>query len=173
MLLNFQRNQAPFFSKQKVLALQPLLQQLVDKLCKKFEKCKGTDEVVPMECAFDAFTMDVITEYSLDTSLYVSFELSDCPRAVCGGAKWDSSSHLPQEQSHRSRTGLLTPFINSGYLDVPGWSSDFRELERAFGEMGYRQKMFPPLISIMYSLPDKLVLWMVSRAALNCLSIPI
>ena len=68
-----------------------------------------------MECAFDAFTMDVISEYSLDT--------------------------------------------NFGYLDKPGWSSDFRELERGFGEMGYMQKMFPPLIKIMYSLPDRLVVW--------------
>jgi cytochrome P450 len=112
----------PFFSKQKVTALQPVIQGLVDKLCTKFEKVRGTDEVVPMECAFDAFTMDVITEYSLDTSF--------------------------------------------GYLDHPGWSSDFRELERAFGEMGYKQKMFPPLLDIMNSLPDRLVLWMDPRMKL-------
>jgi cytochrome P450 len=112
----------PFFSKQKVTALQPVIQRLVDKLCTKFEKIRGTDEVVPIECAFDAFTMDVITEYSLDT--------------------------------------------NFGYLDKPGWSSDFRELERAFGEMGYMQKMFPPLIAMMNSLPDRLVLWMNPRMKL-------
>jgi cytochrome P450 len=112
----------PFFSKQKVTALQPLIQKLVDKLCARFEKIRGTDEVVPMECAFDAFTMDVITEYSLDTSF--------------------------------------------GYLDVPGWNSDFRELERAFGEMGYRQKMFPPFVTILRSLPDRLVVWMDPKVAL-------
>jgi cytochrome P450 len=82
----------PFFSKQKVIALQPVTQGLVDKLCTRFEKIRGTDEVVPMECAFDAFTMHVITEYSFDMSF--------------------------------------------GYLDHPGWGSDFRELERAFEEMG-------------------------------------
>lgn len=81
----------PFFSKQKVTALQPVLQELVDKLCTKLEKMRGTDEVVSIECVFDSFTMDVITEYCLDTSF--------------------------------------------GYIDSPGWSSDFRELERAFGEM--------------------------------------
>ena len=97
------------------------------------ENCRGTGEVIPLECAFDAFTMDVITEYSLDTSF--------------------------------------------GYLDVPGWSSDFRELERAFGEMGYMQKMFPPLIRIMQSLPDRVVLWMEPRQKLlldffrNCYAI--
>lgn len=106
----------PFFSKQKVAALQPVIQRLVDKFCRKLEKVRETDEVVPMECAFDAFTMDVITEYSLDT--------------------------------------------NFGYLDHPGWSSDFRELERAFGEMGYLQKLFPPLLNIMNSLPDWLIIWM-------------
>lgn len=106
----------PFFSKQKVAALQPVIQRLVDKFCRKLEKVRVTDEVVPMECAFDAFTMDVITEYSLDT--------------------------------------------NFGYLDHPGWSSDFRELERAFGEMGYLQKLFPPLLNIMNSLPDWLIIWM-------------
>lgn len=123
----------PFFSKQKVTALQPVIQRLADKLCTKLEKVRGTDEAVPIECAFDAFTMDVITEYSLDTSF--------------------------------------------GYLDVPGWSSDFRELERAFGELGYMQKMFPPLIDIMHSLPDRLVLWMDPRMKLlldffrNCYAI--
>ena len=123
----------PFFSKLKVAALQPIIQQLADKLCTKLENCRGTDEVVPLECAFDAFTMDVITEYSLDTSF--------------------------------------------GYLDNPGWSSDFRELERAFGEMGYMQKMFPPLLDIMNSLPDRLVLWMNPRSKLlldffrNCYAI--
>ena len=66
--------------------------------------------------------MDVITEYSLDTSF--------------------------------------------GYLDKPGWSSDFRELERAFGERCYLQKMFPPIIKIMDSLPDMLVLWMEARMKL-------
>ena len=119
----------PFFSKQKVAALQPVIQRLVDKLCTKLEKCSGTEEVVPMECAFDAFTMDVITEYSLDTSF--------------------------------------------GYLDMPGWSSDFRELERAFGEMGYMQKMFPPLIDIMNSLPDKLVLLAQPRMKLVIALIPL
>ncbi|KAG7006351.1 hypothetical protein G7Y79_00015g039410 [Physcia stellaris] len=112
----------PFFSKQKVTALQPVIQHLSEKLCAKFEKCKGTEEVVPLECAFDAFTMDVITEYSLDTSF--------------------------------------------GYLDHPGWSSDFRELERAFGEMGYMQKMFPPMIRLMQSLPDKVVIWMDPKSKL-------
>ncbi len=112
----------PFFSKQKVTALQPVIQRLVDKLCIKLEKVRNTDEVVPMECAFDAFTMDVITEYSLDTSF--------------------------------------------GYLDQPGWSSDFREMERSFGETGYRQKMFPPLINIMKSLPDWLVIWLDPRMKL-------
>ncbi|MCJ1476010.1 hypothetical protein MMC13_004674 [Lambiella insularis] len=109
----------PFFSKQKVAQLQPVIQKLADKLCKKLESIRGTDEVVPIECAFDAFTMDVITEYSLDK--------------------------------------------NFGYLDQPGWSSDFRELERALGELGYVQKLFPPLLEIMNALPNWLVLWMNPR----------
>jgi cytochrome P450 len=105
----------PFFSKQKVAQLQPVVQRLADKLCMKLEMIRGTGEVVPIECAFDAFTMDVITEYSLDKSF--------------------------------------------GYLDQPGWSSDFREMERGFGEMGYMQKLFPPLLDIMNSLPERFVLW--------------
>ena len=112
----------PFFSKQKVASLQPVIQGLADKLCKKLENVRATGDVVPMECAFDAFTMDVITEYSLDT--------------------------------------------NFGYLDHPGWSSDFRELERAFGEMGYRIKLFPSINDIMASLPESLVLWMNPRLKL-------
>ncbi|KAF7512989.1 hypothetical protein GJ744_011255 [Endocarpon pusillum] len=123
----------PFFSKQKVTALQPVIQRLVDKLCTRFENVRGTDEVVSLECAFDAFTMDVITEYSLDTSF--------------------------------------------GYLDQPGWNSDFRELERAFGQTAHIQKMFPPFIAIMNSLPDWATLWMEPRMKLlidftrNCYAI--
>jgi len=105
----------PFFSKQKVAALQPVIQRLVDKFCTKLEKLRGADDVVPMECAFDNFTMDVITEYCLDT--------------------------------------------NWGYLDHPGWISEFHELERSFGQTGYLQKLFPPLLDIMNSLPDWLILW--------------
>ncbi|KAI4253641.1 MAG: hypothetical protein LQ352_003569 [Teloschistes flavicans] len=112
----------PFFSKQKVTQLQPVIQGLAEKLCAKFERCRGTDEVIPLECAFDAFTMDVISEYALDQ--------------------------------------------NFGYLDHPGWSSDFRELERAFGEMGYLQKMFPPLIKLMDSLPNRVVLWLDPKSKL-------
>lgn len=125
----------PFFSKQKVTALQPVIQRLVDKLCSRFEKIKGTNEVVSIECAFDAFTMDVITEYSLDESF--------------------------------------------GYLDYPGWSSDFRELERAFGELAYVQKMFPPLLDILNSLPERLLAWMYPRLKLlhdfqrNCYAIAV
>ncbi|KAL8686811.1 MAG: hypothetical protein Q9218_006851 [Villophora microphyllina] len=125
----------PFFSKQKVTQLQPVIQRLADKLCDKFERCRGTDEVIPFECAFDAFTMDVISEYSLDE--------------------------------------------NFGYLDHPGWSSDFRELERAFGEMGYMAKMFPPLVKIMNSLPDKVLLWLDPKSKLlvdffrNCYAIAV
>jgi hypothetical protein len=53
-----------------------------------------------------------------------------------------------------------------GYLDNPGWSSDFRQLERAFGETAYMQRMFPPLIKMMNSLPDRLVVWMEPRMKL-------
>ncbi|KAI4102600.1 MAG: hypothetical protein L6R37_004313 [Teloschistes peruensis] len=112
----------PFFSKQKVTQLQPVIQRLAQKLCAKFERCRGTDEVIPLECAFDAFTMDVISEYALDQ--------------------------------------------NFGYLDHPGWSSDFRELERAFGEMSYLQKQFPPLIKLMNSLPNRVVLWLDPKSKL-------
>lgn len=113
--------------------MQPVIQRLVEKLCAKFERIRGTDEVVPIECAFDAFTMDVITEYSIDTSF--------------------------------------------GYLDIPGWPSDFRELERGLGELGYLQKMFPPLLDILNNLPDRVVSWINPRMKLfldfnrNCYSI--
>ena len=105
----------PFFSKQKVAQLQAVVQQLAYKLCRKLEIIRGTGEIVRIECAFDAFTMDVITEYSLDK--------------------------------------------NFGCLDQSGWSSDFRESMRCFGEMGCMRKLFPSVFDIMNSLPDWFVLW--------------
>ncbi|CAJ2500445.1 Uu.00g032980.m01.CDS01 [Anthostomella pinea] len=59
----------PFFSKQKVTALQSVIQDLSGKLCTKLEACKGTDTAIDLESALGDFSMDVISEYCFDTKM--------------------------------------------------------------------------------------------------------
>jgi cytochrome P450 len=54
----------PFFSKMAVTKLEPLIQEKVDKLAARFEKAMKTGEVIRIDAAYTALTMDVICQYS-------------------------------------------------------------------------------------------------------------
>ena len=53
-----------FFSKASVRKLQPVIRDLVDKLCDKCERTMNTGQPVNMVYAYSALTQDIITEYS-------------------------------------------------------------------------------------------------------------
>jgi hypothetical protein len=52
-----------FFSKRAVADLEPLIKEKVEKLASRFQRAKGTGEVIRADCAFMAVTMDVICSY--------------------------------------------------------------------------------------------------------------
>ncbi|KAL9097878.1 MAG: hypothetical protein Q9165_000204 [Trypethelium subeluteriae] len=54
----------PFFSKRSVTDLQPVIKQEIQKLCEQLSKCAENDEVISIDAAFVALTMDVISGYS-------------------------------------------------------------------------------------------------------------
>ncbi|CRK25495.1 hypothetical protein BN1708_004036 [Verticillium longisporum] len=54
----------PFFSARAVTALEPVLRAKVDKLAARFEAIARTGEVVRLDAAFMALTMDIICDYA-------------------------------------------------------------------------------------------------------------
>jgi cytochrome P450 len=54
----------PFFSARSVTAVEPLIKTKVDKLCARFAGAARTGEVIRLDAAFMALTMDVICDYS-------------------------------------------------------------------------------------------------------------
>ncbi|TGJ85575.1 hypothetical protein E0Z10_g3221 [Xylaria hypoxylon] len=58
-----------FFSKQKVNALQHVVQDLANKLCEKLESYCNTGTPIDFEGAFGDFTLDAIAEYTIDSKL--------------------------------------------------------------------------------------------------------
>jgi cytochrome P450 len=58
----------PFFSKQAVTRMEPLIRELLERLCARFEGFRATGEPVDTLRAFAALTTDIITMYSFNTS---------------------------------------------------------------------------------------------------------
>lgn len=58
----------PYFSKQSVQKLEPVIRDLVVKLCGRFVEARKTGEPVNLGHAYAALTMDVITKYSFGLS---------------------------------------------------------------------------------------------------------
>ncbi|KAI9727815.1 MAG: hypothetical protein M1834_007962 [Cirrosporium novae-zelandiae] len=55
----------PFFSKQRILALEPSVRALLDKLCERLEEVKRSGKPVKIGDPYSCFTADVVTEYTM------------------------------------------------------------------------------------------------------------
>jgi hypothetical protein len=58
----------PYFSKQSVTRLEPVIQSLVGALCERFREAQKSREPLNLLTAYTALTTDVITEYSFGKS---------------------------------------------------------------------------------------------------------
>ena len=58
----------PFFSKQKISSLTPIIQAQIEKLSSRLDGFVDSGKVVPIGAAYSAFTMDVVTDYILEKS---------------------------------------------------------------------------------------------------------
>lgn len=58
----------PFFSKQAITRVEPLIRDLIEKLCARFETCREAGEPVETLRVYAALTTDIITAYSFNTS---------------------------------------------------------------------------------------------------------
>lgn len=54
-----------FFSKQKIASLEPLIQEIIERLCTRLEEYRVAREVMPIRHAYECLTCDVIMEYAL------------------------------------------------------------------------------------------------------------
>lgn len=88
----------PFFSRQKVTALEPLLHNQVEKLSRRFEEFASSGKVLPVGYAYPAFTMDIITEYAMNKSYnsmdheHFNCDMANFARSI--GPVWHIGKHF-------------------------------------------------------------------------------
>ena len=88
---------APFFSKQSVRRLEPLIQSSVNKLCSKLKNRQSTEDSVNILHAYSALTADIITTYCF-TKLYDLLDLPTFGRELYSTILGTSEgSHLLQQ----------------------------------------------------------------------------
>jgi cytochrome P450 len=58
----------PFFSKRSIGAIEPLIVSKIELLCRRFEDAIKTKEVIRLDAAYMALTMDIITHYAYGQS---------------------------------------------------------------------------------------------------------
>ncbi|ERF69870.1 hypothetical protein EPUS_05412 [Endocarpon pusillum Z07020] len=101
----------PFFSKKKIVSLEPVLQGQVEKLSRRMEEFADSGKVMPLGYAYAAFTMDIVTEYAMEKSYgnldHEDFnaDLCDCVKGV--GPIWHLGKHIP--------------WFNQIYAMTPSW----------------------------------------------------
>lgn len=87
----------PFFSKQAVARLEPVIREMIDKVSARFEKCRQSGEPVETGQAYAALTTDIITRYAFRTSYGCIEDPNwkwEWPKAMNDGTK---SCHLNKQ----------------------------------------------------------------------------
>ena len=108
----------PFFSKQSVSRLQPLLiQAVVDKLCSKLADYQAASKPVVMTHAFACVTTDIISEYSFPRG----YNLLDKPEF--DSAHYEAWMALSKVSHILKQFGWLYPLLDSMPMWVTKWTS--------------------------------------------------
>ncbi|KAI4231772.1 MAG: hypothetical protein L6R40_007629 [Gallowayella cf. fulva] len=53
----------PFFSKQQVLRLEPVINENISNLCRRMNEYKGVGKTINLNCAYSALAGDLVTQY--------------------------------------------------------------------------------------------------------------
>ncbi|KAL4876966.1 cytochrome P450 [Aspergillus karnatakaensis] len=80
----------PFFSLTRIRQLEPVLKNLVNKLCGRLEELRNTGQRVNIEYPLTCFTTDVITDYTMGAGYHYLDEPDFIPQwqhMLCGTAK--------------------------------------------------------------------------------------
>jgi hypothetical protein len=101
----------PYFSKQSVRKLEPMIAQKIEKLCRRLHQARETGEVLNLRHAYAALTLDVITQYSFSKS-YGALDADDW---LC---EWIVMVDEVSRGSHLNKQfGWLLPLMKS----LPIW----------------------------------------------------
>lgn len=58
----------PFFSKRSVYQTESLIKSKIEQLCRRFQSAMETNEIIRLDAAYMALTMDIITHYAFGSS---------------------------------------------------------------------------------------------------------
>ena len=76
----------PFFSKQKIATLEPLIHTQLEKLSNRIDSFVESGKVLTIGIAYAAFTMDVITDYAMEKS-YGNLDFEDFNQGMANATK--------------------------------------------------------------------------------------
>ena len=118
----------PFFSKRAITAIEPLLQSKVDQMCQRFDNMIDTKEVVRLDAAYVALTMDIITHYAYGHSYnYLAeddFKLSWKETLLSGVENVAIIKHFPWMLPVMKATPLpLLKQLNGPAFDMMNWQA--------------------------------------------------
>lgn len=89
----------PFFSKQKIATLEPLIERKIDQLSQRFREFASEARVLSIGTAYSALAMDIVTEYTMikgEDNVQVKDFNFDMVEAVKGSTKlWHLGKHVP------------------------------------------------------------------------------
>lgn len=99
----------PYFSKQKINQLEPVIRAIVEKLCTRIaEKPKNG---LPIRLAYESFGTDVITKYCFDRS----YDCLDDP-------EFNPTYHdTITKAGHVYQIGKYLPWLSKGMNNFPSW----------------------------------------------------
>ena len=81
-------------SKRSIMTFEPVLQQIVDKMCSRLEEFKNQPRVLDVRILFTCFATDVITEYSLGDCKNLLSTPDLCPQWRALFNSWLLNSHV-------------------------------------------------------------------------------
>ena len=128
----------PYFSKQSVARLQPLLiQAVVNKMCDKLAQCQAAGKPAVMTHAFSCITTDIISEYAFPKG----YNLLDEPQFEFNSAHYNAWMALSKVNHVLKQFGWLYPVLDAMPMWVTKYTSPEMYLVLCTQESLYQQTL--------------------------------
>jgi cytochrome P450 len=101
----------PYFSKQSILRLMPVILSKIRRLCQRFEEFQKSKQPLNIDIAYSALTMDIITEYCFAEPYGCMDDPDFMPQWPKGLMEASETSHLNKQ------FGWLLPLMKT----LPEW----------------------------------------------------
>jgi hypothetical protein len=100
-----------FFSKRSVMSLEPMIRDMIEKMCGRMRKARETGELINLGHMYAALTMDIITQYSYANS-YGCLDADDFMHV------WPDTIDAVSEGSHLNKQ---CPWMLPIFQAMPPW----------------------------------------------------